>query len=109
MPEEEQKIWMHYVDTYKIKSQRKMVEIMRSNLHLVYKSELPTCYKIFLDYSLGWEMLDNQKRSGVPNYYEYHYANNYPAEFNRYIKLTLEALLNEQANLIKELDTQRNI
>lgn len=109
LPEEEQKIWIHYVDTYKIKSQIKMVEIMRNNLHLVYKSELPTCYKIFLDYSLGWELLDNQKRSGVPNYYEYHYSTNYPDEFNQYIKATLELLLDEQASLIKELDTQRSI
>jgi hypothetical protein len=99
--EDEQKIWKHYVDTYKIRSQMKIVEIMRNNLHLVYNSELPTCYKDFLDYSLGWEMLDNQKRNGVPNYYEYHYIFNYPVEFNKYIKSTLEMLLNEQAILIK--------
>lgn len=79
----------------------KMVEIMRNNLHLIYNSEIPTCYKNFLDYSLGWELLDNQKRNGVPNYYEYHYVFNYPAEFNRYIRVTLETLLNEQAALLK--------
>jgi hypothetical protein len=104
LPENEQKIWVHYVDTYKIPSQMKMIEIMRNNLHLIRNSELPTCYKDFLDYSLGWEMLDNQKRNGVPNYYEYHYAYNYPREFNRYIRSTLEALLNEQAQLIEASD-----
>jgi hypothetical protein len=102
LPEEEQKIWKHYVDTYKIKNQMKMVEIMINNLHLIYNSELPTCYKEFLDYSLGWELLDNQKRQGVPNYYEYHYVFNYPTEFNHYIRTTLEHLLNEQAKLIKQ-------
>ena len=79
-----------------------MVEIMINNLHLIYNSELPTCYKEFLDYSLGWELLDNQKRQGVPNYYEYHYVFNYPTEFNHYIRTTLEHLLNEQAKLIKQ-------
>lgn len=102
LPEEEQKIWKHYVDTYKIKNQMKMVEIMINNLHLIYNSELPTCYKEFLDYSLGWELLDNQKRQGVPNYYEYHYVFNYPTEFNHYIRITLEHLLKEQAKLIKQ-------
>ncbi len=102
LPEEEQKIWKHYVDTYKIKNQMNMVEIMRNNLHLIYNSELPTCYKEFLDYSLGWELLDNQKRNGVPNYYEYHYVFNYPTEFNNYIRTTLEHLLVEQAKLIKQ-------
>jgi len=104
LPEDEQKIWIHYVDTYKIESQMKMVEIMRNNLHLIYNSELPTCYKEFLDYSLGWELLDNQKRNGVSNFYEYHYLFNYPVEFNRYIRMTLETLLNEQAQLIRESD-----
>ncbi len=102
LPENEQKIWMHYVDTYKIKNQMKIVEIMKNNLHLFYNSELPTCYKEFLDYSLGWELLDNQKRHDVPNYYEYHYVFNYPREFNSYFKTTLELLLNEQAKLIKQ-------
>ncbi len=102
LPVDEQKIWKHYVDTYKIKTQMKMVEIMRNNLHLIYNSELPTCYKEFLDYSLGWELLDNQKRQGVPNYYEYHYVFNYPTEFNHYIRTTLELLLDEQAKLIKQ-------
>lgn len=102
LPENEQKIWKHYVDTYAIKNQMKIVEILRNNLHLVYNSKLPSCYKHFLDYSLGWELLDNQKRHGVFNYYEYHYVFNYPKEFNRYIQTTLEILLKEQSRLIQE-------
>lgn len=102
LPEHEQKIWKHYVDTYKIPNQMKIVEIMRDNLHLIYNSEIPTCYKEFLDYSLGWEMLDNQKQNGVPNYYEYHYVFSYPTEFNYYIRTTLQTLLTEQSNLLKQ-------
>lgn len=104
LPENEQKIWKHYVDTYKIKNQMEMVKIMRSNLHLIYNSEIPPCYTEFLDYSLGWELLDNQKRKDIPNYYEYHYVFNYPAKFNRYIRTTLKVLLNEQAKLIKQAE-----
>lgn len=102
LSEEEQKIWKHYVDTYKIKSQMQMVEIMRNNMHLIYNSELPASYTQFLDYSLGWEMLDNQKRNDVPNYYEYHYVFNYPAEFNYYIRTTLTTLQKEQEKLLKQ-------
>lgn len=100
LPETEQKIWKHYVDTYKIKNQMKMVEIMRNNFHLIYKSEFPEGYNQFLDYSLGWELLDNQRRNGVPNYYAYHYVFNYPVAFNRYIERTLKILLDEQAKLM---------
>lgn len=77
---------------------------MRRNLHLIYNSEIPTCYKEFLNYSLGWELLDNQKRNNVPNYYEYHYVFNYPTEFNQYIRTTLTLLLEEQAKLIKQTE-----
>jgi len=100
LPEREQKIWKHYVDTYKIDSQLRMVEIFRKNIHLVYKSEIPTEYKYFLDYSLGWELLSNQSSSGVHNYYGYHYLYNYPIGFNRYVKKTLDILQKEQAALL---------
>lgn len=104
LPESEQLIWKHYVETYKISNQMEIVKIMRNNLHLIYKSELPICYKEFLDYTLGWEMLDNQKEKGVPNYYEFHYIFNYPAAFNRYIEETLNILLNEQSKLLKQTE-----
>ena len=101
LPEDDKKVWRHYVNTYKIPYQLKMVEIMRNNFHLIKDSEIPVCYKKFLDYSLGWEMLDNQKRNSVPNFYKYHYIDNYPIEFNHYIRSTLEDLLSQQARLIK--------
>ena len=100
LPENEQKIWIHYVDTYKIPLNNKIVEIIRNKKHLVYKSEIPTCFKLYLDYTLGWELLDNQKRSGVPNYYEYFYSFNFPSEFTIYINNTLDVLLKRQAELI---------
>lgn len=100
LPENEQKIWVHYVDTYKIPLNNKIVEIIRNKKHLVYKSEIPTCFKSYLDYTLGWELLDNQKRSGVPNYYEYFYSFNFPSEFTKYINNTLDVLLKRQAELI---------
>ena len=83
----------------------KIVEIMRDNIHLIYKSEIPTCYKVFLDYALGWELLDSQKRNNVPNFYEYHYSYNYPIEFSNYIRTTLKILQAEQYNLEKQLET----
>lgn len=58
----------------------------------------------FLDYALGWEMLDNQKRNRVQNYYEYHYVFNYPLEFNHYIRSTLTLLLQEQSKLIEQTE-----
>ena len=68
LSENEQKIWKHYVDNYAIPNQMRIVDIMRGNLHLVYKSEIPACYRKFLDYALGLDLLDKQKRSDVPNW-----------------------------------------
>ena len=53
LTEEEQKIWMHYVNTYKIPINNRILEIIRNNRHLVYKSEMPECFYRYLDYSLG--------------------------------------------------------
>jgi len=105
LTEDEQKIWKHYVDTYKIPSQMEMVKILRHNSHLLYKAETPYCIKQFLDYALGWELLDNQKRNNVKNYYEYHYAYNFPHEFKQYIRNTLDTLYAEQQELNRKADT----
>lgn len=101
LSEEDRRIWMHFVDEYKIPTQNKMIAILRSNQHLIYKSEKPTGYKAFMEYSLGWEMLDNQKRNGVPNYYEYYYRFNYPIEFDHYVLNTLKHLQQRQGELIQ--------
>ncbi|MBR4335834.1 MAG: hypothetical protein IKP74_05205 [Clostridia bacterium] len=99
LPEKEQKIWMHYVDTYKLPAQAKMVEIIRNHIELIYHSEIPECVYVFLEYCIGWDLLDSQKKNGVPNYYAYHYSYNYPKKFNDYICNTLELLLKEQKEL----------
>jgi|GEM_PF-1600459 len=106
LSEDDKKIWIHYVNTYKIPIQLKMEEILKNNIHLLYKNEKPPCYDIFIDYALGWELLDNQKRNGVPNYYEYYYSYNYPKEFDVYIRNTLKILMEELVNLENE---ERNI
>lgn len=102
LSENEQKIWVHFVDTYIIPQNKRIVEIIQKNQHLIYKSEVPPCFEKYLDYALGWELLDNQKRHGVPNYYEYYYSFNFPKDFKSYINSTLTVLQNKQAELIFE-------
>ena len=102
---DEQLIWKHFVDTYKIPLQHKIIEIMENNAHLAVHGEHDIYVDKFLDYVLGWELLDSQKQKGVPNYYEYYYSFNYPVGFNQYINSTLENLLNEKHALMQELNT----
>lgn len=99
-PENEKKIWIHYVDTYQIPFQKKIIELLRKNQHLWYKSEPPCCYETYVEYILGIDMLDNQMRSGVPNYYEYHYCYNYPYQFDDYVSNTLIELRKRQEELL---------
>ncbi len=59
-----------------------------------------------MDYALGWELLDNQKRNNVPNFYEYRYLINYPVEFVEYINKTLGILLRRQSELTGQLGSK---
>ena len=99
MPEEQQKIWIHYVENYVLPNLRKIVEILRENIHLLKDSKVPKCVTVLLDYALGWELVHNQAKSGVNEYYEYRYSFNYPEEFRIYIDNTLANLLKEQNEL----------
>ena len=101
LSENDQQIWIHFMNTYSIPIQSKILEIIQGNLHLVYNSENPDCFRSFMEYVIGLELLDNQKRSGVQNFYEYHYVYNYPSSFNLYIENTLSLLLNRQNEIIK--------
>ena len=100
LSENDQKIWRHFVDYYKLPIHLKIVEIIRNNYHLIYKSDIPKCFRSYMEYVLGWELLDNQKKNDVPNYYEYHYIYRYPQEFDDYMNTTLAVLLKEQLDLM---------
>lgn len=105
LTEKERKIWVHFIDTYKLPIGHQIVEIIRNNRHLIYKSEIPDSFKLFMDYTVGWELLVNQKKNGVPNFYEYRYEYNYPKEFDNYIKETLKILLKRQTDLTTILES----
>lgn len=100
---DEQLIWKHFIDEYKIPLQHKIIEIMQNNAHLAVHGEHDVFVTKFLDYALGWELLDNQKRNNVPNFYEYYYSYNYPIEFNNYIYSTLDSLIKEKSTLIEQM------
>ena len=101
LPEDEQKIWIHFINTYNIPIHSKIVEIIQDNQHLIYKSEMPDAFGLYMEYVLGWELLDNQKRNGVPNFYEYYYRYNFPVSFPQYIERTLDKLLKKQNELMQ--------
>lgn len=105
---DEQLIWKHFVDKYKIPMQNRIIEIMRDNAHLAVHGEHDAYVDQFLEYALGWELLDNQKREGVPNHYEYYYSYSYPKAFSDYINITLTKLLKEKESLIHPPETSGN-
>lgn len=100
LSENEQLIWKHFVETYIIPIHLRVLEIIQKNQHLVLDSKFPSCFRDYMEYVIGWELLDNQLKSGIPNHYNYYYSYNYPIEFNIYIEDTLIRLLNKQNNLL---------
>ena len=100
--EEQKNIWIHFVDTYVIPTNKEIIQILQQNRHLLNEADDYEKYiKPFIDYAVGWELLDNQKRNGVKNYYEYHYAYAFPKLFTEYFSSTLNYLSEEQASIIK--------
>lgn len=100
LPEEEQKIWVHFIENYSLPIQEKILDIIQKNQHLVYKSTVPECFHLYMNYVLGWRLLHAQMKNNVPNEYEYYYEYNYPVEFNTYIEKTLLLLQKRQDELI---------
>ncbi len=49
----EQLIWKHFIDKYKIPMQHRIIEIMRDNAHLALHGEHDEYVNRFLDYVLG--------------------------------------------------------
>lgn len=105
LDENEQKIWVHYVITYVLPYQQKILSILRNNQHLIDGDKWPDCYRDYMKYTLAWEYLQNQKDNEVPNFYQYKSIGNYPREFNYYISSTTSKLLDMQKQLEKiEID-----
>lgn len=104
LPENEQKIWIHFVNTYVLPTNLKILDILENNQQLLYKMDIPSSLRAFREYVLGWELLDNQKKNEVPNYYEYYYITNFPIEFSNYIYNTLKELHVKQSKLMQEVN-----
>lgn len=105
LADDEQKIWVHFVNNYKIPIDNSIVEILRTNRHLIFEAEQNEyIINTFLDYAVGWELLDNQKRENVPNYYEYYYCFNFPKQFTSHINSTLKYLQKRQQELMDTME-----
>lgn len=103
LPENEQKIWIHFIDTYTIPLNNKIIEIIREKKHLIYNSEIPAVFHKYYEYAIGWELLDNQKRNDISNNYHYRFYYDFPSEFEKYINETLTLLLKKQAQLMNDV------
>lgn len=101
---QERLIWLHYVRTYKIPAQNEIVRIMKSNQHLIYQSQIPICFTVFLKYATYWDLMDKQKINKIPNEYEYYDTKKFPKTFTKYINYTLNILLKRQLELIEQKD-----
>jgi hypothetical protein len=104
LPEKEQKIWVHFIENYSLPIQARVLEIIQENQHLIYQSKVPECFNTYMNYVLGWRLLHEQMKNGVPNNYQYYYDYNYPKEFNDYIESTLATLLTRQTELIWHIE-----
>ena len=102
LTEDEQRIWIHFVDTYLLPHNNKIMDIIRKNYHLMYKFEIPNSFYKYFNYAVGWEQLDNQSRHGVPNYYQYYFQYNFPQDFTQYIDETLDLLEKRKEELIEQ-------
>lgn len=102
LSEDEEKQWVHFVDTYVLPSLNEIIELFKSHRDLMFESEIPEEVKAIYKYAISFEMASKQYKDGVPNYYQYHSIGNYPVSFNNYVNRTLKKLKEEQKKLMGE-------
>jgi hypothetical protein len=99
LTDDERKLWLFYVENYFIPNNRKIVNLIKNNSHLLNGFSFPKTFLSFIDYSVGWELLHEQyKKLNID--YPLHYPENFPREFKTEIVGMVSKLKKQQWELV---------
>lgn len=99
LPKDEERVWVHYLENYLLTNNRKIVDLIRANAHLLQGVEFPNSWLAFLDYAIGYELFHKQYHDlGIE--YGFHYTGNFPKEFQQDIVRTVSSLKKIQWDLV---------
>lgn len=99
LSEEEQKIWLHYLENYYLPNNRKIVEVIKSNIHLLQGTSLPKSFINFIDYTVAFEASHKQYKD-LGRLYGFHSKMNFPVDFQKQIINEISELKKQQWNLV---------
>jgi len=92
------RLWMSEVFMpLNLKKEKTIVE----NGDLIIEKEMPQCFIEFCAHVAAYKPVIKKWESG--DYSEYLSANNFPVEFDKYVKKSYETLKDEQSNLLNSL------
>jgi len=99
LPKDEERVWIHHLENYFLPNNRKIVDLIRGNVHLLHGVEFPKSWLAFLDYAIGYELFHRQYRD-LGSKYGFHCPENFPKEFQQDIVRSVSSLKKKQWELV---------
>lgn len=109
LTEKEKAIWIDYLENFNLPKLNLIVDVFRTNLHLVYGACIPECYSVFIKYVIDWTRLHDLYKKNLINDYELHATDWFPTEFKFYINNTLSLLWDQQRSFIVNKKSKNGI
>ena len=101
LPPDEERLWVHYLENYALPYNRKIVELIEDNVHLIDADGFPESFRDFLDYATGFELLHRQYKD-LGREYGFHHTFSYPKQFTRDIMSKLSELKRRQHEMMEK-------
>jgi hypothetical protein len=101
LTEEEQKIWILFLETYFLPNNRKIIDILTKKVHLLQGYQYPKSFLAFLDYAIGFEALHKQYLN-LGKEYGFHQKINFPIEFREEVIKVMSSLKKKQWEIVKQ-------
>ena len=106
LPEDEQKMWLFWIENSLMPKNEKIRQLLMSKTHLIDGSRFPDSYVTFLDHHNSWTINHLRwKEEGIP--YRWRSKIDWPKPFDREVLDTFKKFKGIHARLLGELEGSR--
>lgn len=98
LPQEDENIWIHYLENYVLPNNRSILNILQNKMHLFVGETYPESFRIWIDYALGYEIFHKQYKD-IGREYGFHSCMNFPDQFRTDIINSVSQLVKFQKKI----------
>jgi len=95
----EERIWVHYLENYFLPNNRKIIDLIQRNVHLLQGVKFPKSWITFIDYAMGYEIYHKQYKD-LGAEYGFCYIENFPTDFRQDVVEMVSSLKKKQKELV---------